>query len=64
MPDQSIKILTYNVHSCIGGDRKLDPGRIASVIAEAEADIVALQEVDVLRRRTGGVDQPMRSPRF
>ncbi|NEH99957.1 endonuclease/exonuclease/phosphatase family protein (plasmid) [Rhizobium johnstonii] len=57
MPDQSIKLLTYNVHSCIGGDRKLDPGRIASVIAEAEADIVALQEVDVLRRRTGGVDQ-------
>ncbi|ARM92352.1 endonuclease/exonuclease/phosphatase family protein (plasmid) [Rhizobium sp. CIAT894] len=57
MPDKSIKLLTYNVHSCIGSDRKLDPGRIASVIAEAEADIVALQEVDVSRRRTGGVDQ-------
>ncbi|SCB61150.1 Metal-dependent hydrolase, endonuclease/exonuclease/phosphatase family [Rhizobium aethiopicum] len=57
MPDKSIKLLTYNVHSCIGTDRKLDPGRIASVIAEAEADIIALQEVDVLRRRTGGVDQ-------
>ncbi|OBY05927.1 endonuclease [Rhizobium leguminosarum bv. trifolii] len=57
MPDKSIRLLTYNVHSCIGSDRKLDPGRIASVIAEAEADIVALQEVDVLRRRTGGVDQ-------
>ncbi|MBB2717056.1 UNVERIFIED_ORG: endonuclease/exonuclease/phosphatase family metal-dependent hydrolase [Rhizobium etli] len=57
MPDKSIKLLTYNVHSCIGNDRKLDPGRIASVIAEAGADIIALQEVDVLRRRTGGVDQ-------
>ncbi|ANL31468.1 endonuclease/exonuclease/phosphatase family protein (plasmid) [Rhizobium phaseoli] len=57
MPDKSIKLLTYNVHSCIGNDRKLDPGRIASVIAEAGADIVALQEVDVLRRRTGGIDQ-------
>ncbi|AXA42691.1 endonuclease/exonuclease/phosphatase family protein (plasmid) [Rhizobium leguminosarum] len=57
MPDKSIRLLTYNVHSCIGSDRKLDPGRIASVIADAEADIVALQEVDVLRRRTGGVDQ-------
>ncbi|MBB4234643.1 endonuclease/exonuclease/phosphatase family metal-dependent hydrolase [Rhizobium esperanzae] len=45
------------MHSCIGSDRKLDPGRIASVIAEAEADVVALQEVDVSRRRTGGVDQ-------
>ncbi|PCK80450.1 endonuclease/exonuclease/phosphatase family protein [Rhizobium sophoriradicis] len=57
MPDKSIKLLSYNVHSCIGNDRKLDPGRIASVIAEAGADIIALQEVDVLRRRTGGVDQ-------
>ncbi|WP_434730230.1 endonuclease/exonuclease/phosphatase family protein [Rhizobium binae] len=57
MADRSIKLLTYNVHSCIGNDRKLDPGRIASVIAEAGADIVALQEVDVLRRRTGGIDQ-------
>jgi len=57
MPDKPIRLLTYNVHSCIGTDRKLDPGRIANVIAEAEADIVALQEVDVGRRRTGGVDQ-------
>lgn len=54
---KSIKILTYNVHSCIGTDRKIDPGRIANVIAQAEADIVALQEVDVGRRRTDGVDQ-------
>ncbi|ARO33964.1 endonuclease/exonuclease/phosphatase family protein (plasmid) [Rhizobium sp. NXC14] len=57
MPDKSIKLLTYNVHSCIGSDRKLDPGRIASVIAATEADIIALQEVDVGRRRTGGIDQ-------
>ncbi|ACI58603.1 Endonuclease/exonuclease/phosphatase (plasmid) [Rhizobium leguminosarum bv. trifolii WSM2304] len=57
MAEKSIRLLTYNVHSCIGSDRKLDPGRIASVIAEAQADIVALQEVDVLRRRTGGIDQ-------
>ncbi|MBP2448229.1 endonuclease/exonuclease/phosphatase family protein [Rhizobium leguminosarum] len=57
MSEKTIKLLTYNVHSCIGNERKLDPARIASVIAEAEADIIALQEVDVLRRRTGGIDQ-------
>ncbi|MDO3433873.1 endonuclease/exonuclease/phosphatase family protein [Rhizobium sp. CBN3] len=57
MQDRPIKLLTYNVHSCIGSDRKLDPGRIASVIAETGADIIALQEVDVGRRRTGGIDQ-------
>jgi endonuclease/exonuclease/phosphatase family metal-dependent hydrolase len=51
------RILTYNVHRCIGVDRKLDVGRIAGVIAALEPDIVALQELDVGRARTGGVDQ-------
>lgn len=51
------RILTYNVHRCRGGDGRLSPARIAKVIASCEPDIVALQEVDVGRRRTGGVDQ-------
>jgi endonuclease/exonuclease/phosphatase family metal-dependent hydrolase len=54
---RSIKILTYNIHSCIGTDRVLDPGRIAEVIARADAHIIALQEVDVGRMRTKGIDQ-------
>ena len=54
---RTIRILTYNIHSCVGTDRRLDPARIADVIASLDADIVALQEVDVGRRRTGGVDQ-------
>jgi endonuclease/exonuclease/phosphatase family metal-dependent hydrolase len=51
------RILTYNVHRCVGVDRKLDVGRVAAVIAELQPDIVALQELDVGRARTGGVDQ-------
>lgn len=51
------RILTYNVHRCVGVDRRLDVARIAAVIAECEADIVCLQELDVGRARTGGVDQ-------
>jgi endonuclease/exonuclease/phosphatase family metal-dependent hydrolase len=51
------RIMTYNVHRCVGVDRKLDVGRIAAVIAELRPDIVALQELDVGRARTGGVDQ-------
>lgn len=51
------RILTYNVHRCVGTDRKLDVGRIAEVIARLKPDIVALQELDVGRRRTGHVDQ-------
>jgi endonuclease/exonuclease/phosphatase family metal-dependent hydrolase len=51
------RIMTYNVHSCVGVDDKLDVGRIAAVIAHSKPDIVALQELDVGRMRTGGVDQ-------
>ncbi len=49
--------MTYNVHRCVGVDRKLDVARVAAVIAQIKPDIVALQELDVGRRRTGGVDQ-------
>jgi endonuclease/exonuclease/phosphatase family metal-dependent hydrolase len=52
-----LKILTYNVHSCVGTDRRLDPARIAEVIALLQPDIIGLQELDVGRSRTGGVDQ-------
>ena len=52
-----VRILTYNVHRCVGADRRLDVGRVAAVIAAEAPDIVALQEVDVGRARTGGIDQ-------
>jgi endonuclease/exonuclease/phosphatase family metal-dependent hydrolase len=52
-----LRIMTYNVHRCEGGDGQISPTRIARVIAEARPDIVALQELDVGRRRTGGLDQ-------
>lgn len=54
---RAVTILTYNVHSCIGTDRRLDPGRIADTIARTGADIIGLQELDVGRPRTGGLDQ-------
>lgn len=53
-----IRILTYNVHSCVGMDGKTSPERIARVIAQHEPDIVALQELDMNRARTGAIDQP------
>jgi endonuclease/exonuclease/phosphatase family metal-dependent hydrolase len=49
--------MTYNVHRCVGVDRKLDVERIAGLIAEFEPDVVCLQELDVGRARTGGKDQ-------
>lgn len=52
-----IRIMTYNVHGCRGRDRQWSPQRIVDVIASAKPDIVALQELDVGRARSGGVDQ-------
>jgi endonuclease/exonuclease/phosphatase family metal-dependent hydrolase len=51
------RIVTYNVHRCVGNDRRLNVARVANVLAELKPDIVALQELDVGRARTGGVDQ-------
>lgn len=50
-------VLTYNVHRCVGTDRRLDIRRVVDVIVESQADIVLLQELDVGRLRTGRVDQ-------
>jgi endonuclease/exonuclease/phosphatase family metal-dependent hydrolase len=41
---RTLRIATYNVHSCIGTDRRHDPERVARVVAELDADVVALQE--------------------
>lgn len=41
-----LKVATYNIHKCIGLDRKRDPSRILAVLNEIDADIIALQEAD------------------
>ena len=56
VPD-TVRLVTYNVHSCIGLDGVLSLERVAGVIAHCDPDVVALQELDVGRPRTGGVDQ-------
>lgn len=59
-PEQqnTLRIMTYNVHGCRGIDSKVYPERIARVIARLNPDIVALQELDMHRDRSGGIDQP------
>ncbi|MBK8175061.1 MAG: endonuclease/exonuclease/phosphatase family protein [Rhodospirillales bacterium] len=41
-----LRVATYNIHRTIGNDGQRDPARIAAVIDELGADIIALQEVD------------------
>ncbi|GAB3031383.1 endonuclease/exonuclease/phosphatase family protein [Bowmanella dokdonensis] len=52
-----IRLMTYNVHGCRGMDGQVSIERIARVIARYKPDIVALQELDVRRQRSGGKDQ-------
>lgn len=55
--DLTIRVMTYNIHSCRGLDGKVRPERIARVINHFDPDIVAVQEVDSHRPRSGGHDQ-------
>lgn len=41
-----LKLASYNIHACIGTDGHFDPFRIARVIEELDADVVAFQEVE------------------
>lgn len=52
-----VRVMTYNVHRCQGLDRAWSPERVAQVIAACHPDVVALQELDVRRARSGHIDQ-------
>lgn len=69
---QDLIVASYNVHKCVGFDRRFDPARTLRVIAEIAPDIIALQEADrrfgdrvglldlsELRARTGLVPVPL-----
>jgi endonuclease/exonuclease/phosphatase family metal-dependent hydrolase len=54
---RNFRIVTYNVHKCVGLDRRLSPARIVEVLREIDADVVALQEVLCIRGRNSEDDQ-------
>lgn len=56
-PSLTIRVMTYNIHSCGGLDGKVRPERVARVINHFDPDVVAVQEVDSHRFRSGGHDQ-------
>lgn len=49
-----LRIASYNLHRCVGGDGVQDASRVAAVIAETGCDTIGLQEVD--NRADGGHD--------
>jgi len=54
----TFRVMTYNIHHGEGVDGRVDLERIAAVIRETQADLVALQEVDKGVQRTARRDLP------
>lgn len=40
------RVASYNIRKCVGLDRKRSPERVLGVVADLDADVIALQEVD------------------
>ncbi len=53
---QMMKLVSYNIHFGLGLDQKIDLGRIADTVNDA--DIIALQEVERYWKHSGMTDQP------
>jgi len=52
-----LRLVTYNVHGCVGRDGRISPTRIARLIAQYDPDVVALQELDLRQSHDGHDDQ-------
>lgn len=52
----TLRIMSYNIRGCRGLDEVLSYQRVADVINRAAPDVVAVQEVDSVTGRSGGVD--------
>lgn len=53
----SFRITTYNIHKCRGLDRRVRPKRVAEVLREINADLIALQEVVGMDEATHELNQ-------
>ncbi|MDI3316934.1 MAG: endonuclease/exonuclease/phosphatase family protein [Bacillota bacterium] len=53
----TLRVLTWNIHSGVGRDGRLDLERIARVLRSAEPDLAALTEVSRYWPQRGDVDQ-------
>ena len=58
MPEgHRLRVATYNVRGCRGMDGVRSEERIAEVIATLDVDVIGLQELDLNRGRSAGIDQ-------
>jgi endonuclease/exonuclease/phosphatase family metal-dependent hydrolase len=53
----NIRVITYNIHSCVNTDGVVRPQKIAHVLSKIDADLIALQEVDAEKNGNKNLDQ-------
>lgn len=53
----TLKLLNYNIHSCLNMDRRRNAARTAATLSRLCADIITLQEVDVHQKRSNYIHQ-------
>lgn len=46
MGELRLRVVSWNIHSCVGWRGRYDPDRVARVLAGLDADVIGLQEVD------------------
>ena len=56
-PDRAMRVLVYNIHAGTDAAGTGNLARVAALVAETDADVALLQEVDRGTTRSGGVDQ-------
>lgn len=47
-----LRVMSYNVHGCLGMDGKISTHRIAQIIERYDPAVIALQEIDIHRSRS------------
>ncbi len=52
-----MRVATYNIHQCVGSDKRYDLDRVAKVLRDVDARVVALQEVHA--RLGSGREHPL-----
>ena len=52
----SIVLASYNIHRCYGSDGRYDPQRIRQILRDIGAQVLALQEVEILHDAPGLLD--------
>lgn len=57
-PTPGVRVLVYNIHAGLDANGASNLDSVAALVRATGADLVLLQEVDSVVRRSGGVDQP------